>query len=525
MSEAFRDLGLRTELSDALAALGFDTPTTLQRAAIPVLRRGGNAALHASYGSGLTAAYGAALIDRVVEQGAADGAARVLVITPTAARAAAAAEQLGPLGTAVGLTVRALAPGWQDPEHAALVIGAVDNVAGAVARSALKLEEVTAVVIESLSALLAEGARDALESVLAALPRDAQRVFTFATADGEVERFIDAHARKALRIPARAADPVSTRGAPAGGAASYVVVNETAKPDALARLLVRSSDEEVLVTARSRERAEHVRALLEARGHAPADDGHLRVQSALEAPPRGARVIAYDVPMDVETLLHLHTGSGVILVKPSEVAHLQRIAEEAQVTLKAEKARTGDRDVGSAFRNEVRHAIQERDLEAQLLLLEPLFDEFAPVEVAAALSSLLRERRLTGAPEGGAPSAEADARTGSAPATFTRLFFSIGSRDNIRPGDLVGAITGEAAISGNEVGRIELRDTFSVVEVAAGVADKVIRALNGTTMRGRALRVDYDRRGNVPARGGGPGGGGGRSGARPPRRPRPEAQG
>jgi ATP-dependent RNA helicase DeaD len=49
-------------------------------------------------------------------------------------------------------------------------------------------------------------------------------------------------------------------------------------------------------------------------------------------------------------------------------------------------------------------------------------------------------------------------------------------------------------VKGEQVGRIDIRDSFSVVEVDASVADRVIRALNGTTMRGRSLRVDYDRK-------------------------------
>lgn len=523
MSDAFNDLGLRSELVQALHALGFDAPSALQRAAIPVLRRGSNAALHASYGAGLTVAYGAAVIDRLADAGGGAGAPRVLVVTPSAARAGDAADELGTLGAVAGVSVRALIPGWQGVESADIVVGALDNIVGSIGRSALKLDVVEVVVIESLSTLLAEGGLEALDDVLSAAPRAAQRIVSFASTDGEVERFIEAHVRKALRIPARRADPGATPAAPRAGEASYMVVMEEAKPDAVGRLLVRSSDENVLVTTRSRRRAEHVARVLAARGHQTGETGALRVQSALEAPPRDARVIAYDVPMDVETLLHLHMGSGVILAAPSELGHLRRIAEEASVTLKPEKARAGDRDIGGPFRNEVRRALQERDLDAQLLLLEPLFDEFSPVEVAAALSALLRERRQQGdaasdSSEHGAPAA----RAAGVPPAFTRLFISVGSRDNVRPGDLLGAITSEAGVTGNEVGRIELRDTFAVVEVAASVAEKVMKALNGTTMRGRAMRVDYDRRGSGQTRGAGnaaPARGG------KPRRPRPEAGG
>ncbi len=87
-----------------------------------------------------------------------------------------------------------------------------------------------------------------------------------------------------------------------------------------------------------------------------------------------------------------------------------------------------------------------------------------------------------------------------APPAFVRLFVSLGQRDNMRPADLLGAITGETSIAGKQVGRIEIRDTFSIVEVAASEADRIIRALNGTTLRGRSLRVDYDRRSGTTPR-------------------------
>ena len=69
------------------------------------------------------------------------------------------------------------------------------------------------------------------------------------------------------------------------------------------------------------------------------------------------------------------------------------------------------------------------------------------------------------------------------------------------------ALAGEANIPGSRIGKIEIRDSFSIVEVQSDVADQVIRAVNGTTMKGRSLRVDYDRGGPArrpPPRGGAP---------------------
>ena len=170
------------------------------------------------------------------------------------------------------------------------------------------------------------------------------------------------------------------------------------------------------------------------------------------------------------------------------------------------------------FRDSLRGALRDEDIEAQLLVLAPLFEEYSPAEVAAAAVALLRKRTARAA--AAAPAVEPEERArGTAP--FVKLFLSVGSRDSIGPRDIVGTITGEARVKGDQVGRVEIRDTFSIVEVDASIADKVIQAINGTSVRGRSVRVDYDRKGV-----GGPRGGGGERPQRrinrpPPRRPRP----
>ena len=71
---------------------------------------------------------------------------------------------------------------------------------------------------------------------------------------------------------------------------------------------------------------------------------------------------------------------------------------------------------------------------------------------------------------------------------------SAGSRDEVSPGDLLGAITGEAGVSGDRVGKIDIRETYSLVQVDPDVADHVIRELSGSTIRGRKAEVRRDRK-------------------------------
>ncbi len=75
----------------------------------------------------------------------------------------------------------------------------------------------------------------------------------------------------------------------------------------------------------------------------------------------------------------------------------------------------------------------------------------------------------------------------------TRLFVGIGRAGGVRPADIVGAITHEAGLSGQDVGAIQIADGFSLVEVPEAAAERVIGALRGATLRGQKVVVRRER--------------------------------
>jgi len=74
-----------------------------------------------------------------------------------------------------------------------------------------------------------------------------------------------------------------------------------------------------------------------------------------------------------------------------------------------------------------------------------------------------------------------------------RLFLGGGRKAGIRPGDLVGAITGETGVTSRSVGAIEVADNFSLVEVPESLADDIIAALRATQIRGKRVPVRRER--------------------------------
>lgn len=78
-------------------------------------------------------------------------------------------------------------------------------------------------------------------------------------------------------------------------------------------------------------------------------------------------------------------------------------------------------------------------------------------------------------------------------ADMTRLMVSIGRRDYVRPGDIVGAIAGEANIPGNSIGSIDIFDKFTYVDVPKDVANRVVDAMEGNTIKGHRVNIEIAR--------------------------------
>jgi ATP-dependent RNA helicase DeaD len=76
---------------------------------------------------------------------------------------------------------------------------------------------------------------------------------------------------------------------------------------------------------------------------------------------------------------------------------------------------------------------------------------------------------------------------------MTRLFVGAGRAAGVRPKDLVGAITGEAGLTGRQVGDIDISDRFSLVEVPSDMADAVITSLRRSKIKGKKVTVRRER--------------------------------
>ncbi len=506
--ESFEELGLGPELVEALAAEGLEEPTPFQSAAIPVIRRGNNLLGRAGPGAGTLVAWGAALLDRL-EAGA--GTPRALVLTPSAESARQLAESLASLAAASGHTLASVGAPWVLPERADLLFGTPSDLLEWARASRFDVNAVEALVVDQASALQRVGGLGEVEALLEFIPKEAQRVVLALPVTPEIENFVERHVRRAVQVPPAV---VEAEASTKRGEVRYRIVEEPREAGVLQLVAELLEDtRHCCLFFATEDRAADVGDYLTMHGYAagaPGDEAapvwlavlELAARPSLDMPQVVA--VSYDAPAGPDGLDRRHGGGhgGVIVVLPREMPHLRDVAR-----------RTGYRVVPfppapvAAGRSELDALIArldaaagDADLGPYLVALEPLFARKGAAEVAAAAVALLRQRPAAQAAPSAhtapaAPSSTAAAsRTGQAPPpAFVRLYISLGERDDAGPGDIVGAITGEAGVAGAQVGKIEVRDTFSIVEVQDSVAERVIKALNGITIRGRSVRADYDR--------------------------------
>jgi ATP-dependent RNA helicase DeaD len=155
----------------------------------------------------------------------------------------------------------------------------------------------------------------------------------------------------------------------------------------------------------------------------------------------------------------------------------------------------------------LREILLTDDMDHFRLIVESLADEFDVMNVALAAVKLAHEATAGDnddeIPEVKAPPASGRRRKDDEPrgtrsrrspaGEMTRVFIGAGRIAGMRPQDLVGAIAGGSALSGRDIGAIEIADRFSLVEIPESSVDDVITALRATRIKGKKPTIRRER--------------------------------
>lgn len=542
--QEFAALGLGPQALHAIADLSYSTPTPIQRQAIPLLLGGRDVIAQAPTGTGKTAAYGLPMIERLDEN---ELLPQALVVVPTRELAIQVSEALHTFGKYRDIVtlpiyggqpyerqLRALARGVQ------VVVGTPGRLLDHVRRKTLDLSGVRLVVLDEADEMLDMGFIDDIEALLAELPAAHQSALFSATIPPRVARLAQQYQQQPEHISVAAREAVAPQVRQV-----YYEVPYPAKLEALARILDYQEPESAIVFVRTRRDADMLAEQLTGVGYVAQAihgeipqaqrehvlrrfrSGHTQLLVATDVAARGldipdvSHVINYDLPLEPDAYVHRigrtgragRSGEALTLVTPRERRQLRLIEQSTHRRLQPLRLPT-PADVAARrrafFREDILRMLDAGQLDSFLALVEDLAGTHDPAVLAAAAFKMAAQARETRRPRRaaewpqlptGLPAAEvAVPPEGARPRArargagrIARLFLRVGRRDDVRPADIVGAITNETGIPGRSIGDIDIYDNFSFVEVPEASAAMITAALNRTTIRGVKPQVTLAR--------------------------------
>ena len=511
----FDRLGLSPEVLKAVAALGFEEAAPIQAAAIPVLLEGRDVVGQSQTGSGKTAAFAIPAIELSV---AAERAVQVLVLCPTRELATQVAEQVHKLAAFKrGMQALPVYGGASFERQAyelkrgvQIVIGTPGRVIDHLERGTMKLDRVRLVVLDEADRMLDMGFRDDIRKILDSVPEQRQTAFFSATMSPGIRSLINRYSREPVALQIEQKEVA----APAIEQWFYEVPPR-GKFDALMRLIDFHAFRSGVIFCNTQRMVDQLADDLQAQG-VPADRLHGGIAQAqrtrvmnkfkkagfefLVATDVAARgidvhdlelVVNFDLPYDPEDYVHRigrtgragKHGMAVTLVSGRDLRKIQFLERFARTKIRRGTLPTAG-EIGEkradALLSKVRTVLDEGTWRGQASLVDRLLEEGVDsTELAAALFQILTgpapEATETVAPAKAAlPSPDRAVAAKSAPPKSRGgrawITLSLGRGELSGPRDVVDLFVDYAGLSAQDVGRIELGDSASLVEVPAGFA-------------------------------------------------------
>ncbi|MFN7149080.1 MAG: DEAD/DEAH box helicase [Microthrixaceae bacterium] len=428
--EGFRALGLRHELTNELAQLGYEEPTPIQRAAIPEVVAGRDVLGKAATGTGKTAAFALPILQHLLAAEDRSGP-QALVLVPTRELAMQVSEAAHRYGRGLGARVLPIYGGQPIGRQIGALQRGVDLVVATpgraldhLKRGTLPLGGLRTVVLDEADEMLDMGFAEDIEEILRSTPDERQTVLFSATMPSRINKLAKRYLTDPVRIEIQAEAP-DPGDAPKVRQTAYIVPRAH-KAAALGRLLDIEAPPAAIVFCRTRVEVDQLTETLNGRGYRAEGlhgglsqeqrdkvmgrlrSGTAELLIATDVAARGldvdtlTHVVNYDVPSAPEAYVHRigrvgragREGVAITLAEPRERRLLRNIERLTSQTIEVQKVpsvaelRTRRLELTA---DALRRTAADADLEPYRALVEALGDELDPIQVALAAVKLAHD--------------------------------------------------------------------------------------------------------------------------------------
>jgi ATP-dependent RNA helicase DeaD len=542
----FESLGLAPPLVQALKDVGYEAPSPIQAATIPLVLAGHDVLGQAQTGTGKTAAFALPALSRLE---LAKREPQVLVLVPTRELAIQVAEAFQKYAAHMpGFHVLPIYGGQSyTPQLSALrrgphvIVGTPGRIMDHLDRGTLSLATIRCVVLDEADEMLQMGFVDAIDAILSEVPETRQVALFSATMAAPIKRIAQKHLREPREITIRAKTTTA-----ANTRQRFWLVDGLHKLDALTRILEAETFDAMLVFARTKQSTVDLAERLEARGFAAAalngdmaqaqrertiahlKEGKIDIVVATDVAARGldveriGHVVNFDMPYDIESYIHRigrtgragRSGEAILFVAPRERNMLRLIERTTRQELEPLRLPTvGDVNAKrvAKFKEKVVAAMAAPDAQGYRTIIDELVQETGstPTDIAAALAVLSsgktplllakhgdKVRRDEGGPSASErfreqrPASEPPRPRGRRhdPQQVYRL--AVGKIHGVQPGNIVGAIANEAGLDGSHINGIDIQRDCTFVRLPEGLAPETLQRLAQVRVKGQPLAIE-----------------------------------
>ena len=520
----FDEMNLNPKIQRAINYMGFEEASAIQAKAIPLIMQGRDIIGQAQTGTGKTAAFGIPLLEKIDPQ---LKKVQAIILCPTRELAIQVAEEIRTIGKFMpGIKILPIY-GGQDivkqirslKSGVQLIVGTPGRVMDHLRRHTIKTEHIHTVVLDEADEMLNMGFREDIETILTDVPQDRQTVLFSATMPRPILNIT-----KKFQTNAEHIKVVKKELTVPNIEQFYYEVRPKNKEEVLTRLLDIYSPKLSVIFCNTKRQVDSLVTSLLGRGYfAAAIHGDLRQEQrdrvmrgfrsgktdiliATDVAARGIdvddveAVFNYDLPQDDEYYVHRigrtgragRVGRSFTFVTGKEVYRLKEIERFCKTKIRAKKTPSLG-DVTNIKINSVLHDIDEliakENLSSMVNTIEHHLHgaDYTALDLAAAFLSFCTTSRDTDSDDTGDFS---NIDTGAKDPDMVRLFLNIGKKQKAKPGDLLGAIAGESGIPGNAIGSIDMFDNYSFVEVPTADTKKVLKAMKGAKIKGKAIAIE-----------------------------------
>ena len=546
-------MGVSEEIRRAIEELGFEQPMPVQEEVIPYLLGNRNDVIAlAQTGTGKTAAFGIPILQRTdsrVRQ------TQAIVLSPTRELCLQIADDLKDFskymdgihivpvygGTSIENQIRALKKGAQ------IIVATPGRLIDLMHRGVAKLEAVKNVVLDEADEMLNMGFSESIDEILAGVPKDRNTLLFSATMSREIEKI----ARNYLTDPKEIVVGSRNEGAEHVNHI-YYMVNAKDKYLALKRIVDFYPKIFAIIFCRTKRETQEIADKLIHDGYnAESLHGDLsqaqrdltmqkfrqhltQLLVATDVAARGldvddlTHVINYGLPDDIESYTHRSgrtgragkKGTSISIVHTREKSKIRAIEKtigkdfvQAEIPSAEEICK---KQLYKVMDQIVKTDVNDEEIAPFMDDINRYFEYIDKEDVIKKIVSLEFGKFLAyyaDAPEIGKPESRSERkkkertsderkRTHKAEPGYRRLFINLGKADGFYPGELMQFVNRNMRGGRQEIGAIDLMSKMSYFEVPEKDAVNVMRALDGTTYKGRQVRCNDADRDTKPQRGG-----------------------